>query len=190
MKTSLIPIPEGIVPTPTIYTLSTEHSSSSYGIPVLVGPDGVAYGPGDIIPTGETAKTLVERIERGEGALFDFADGRARAFAEGLEFAGDCERDPVNLLAPHPFIEKFCIPSLQSMKHTPEQIAAAKALINAKLAVWNACYALEKLLGFDVDSNGDYLEETASDVDDAAGKRDAADYLDWLKEADEEKKES
>ena len=31
-------------------TLTTEHSQSSYGVPVLVMPDGGVYGPCDIIP--------------------------------------------------------------------------------------------------------------------------------------------
>lgn len=30
--------------------LTTEHSSSSYGIPVLVDEEGNAYGPSDILP--------------------------------------------------------------------------------------------------------------------------------------------
>ena len=31
-------------------TLTTEHSQSSYGVPVLVMPDGSVYGSCDIIP--------------------------------------------------------------------------------------------------------------------------------------------
>jgi hypothetical protein len=34
------------------YTLNTELSSSSYGIPVLVHPTGVTLGPDDILPEG------------------------------------------------------------------------------------------------------------------------------------------
>lgn len=32
------------------WSLSTSHAASSYGQPVLVRPDGVALGPGDITP--------------------------------------------------------------------------------------------------------------------------------------------
>ena len=32
------------------YFLSTTHARSSHGIPVLVGPDGTAYGADDILP--------------------------------------------------------------------------------------------------------------------------------------------
>jgi len=31
-------------------TLTTDHASSSYGVPVLVDLDGNGYGPSDIIP--------------------------------------------------------------------------------------------------------------------------------------------
>jgi hypothetical protein len=103
MTTTLIPVEDGKVPTPTIYTL---HAASS-GIPVLVAPDGAAYGPSDVLPTGETAKLLVERIERGQGALFDFTDGRARRHAEGIKYEGDTDHDPLNLLDPHPLVAAF-----------------------------------------------------------------------------------
>ena len=33
-----------------IYVLTTDHAASSYGFPVLVGPDGTAFGPEDHIP--------------------------------------------------------------------------------------------------------------------------------------------
>ena len=32
------------------FDLSTDHAASSYGIPVVVGGDGTAYGIGDILP--------------------------------------------------------------------------------------------------------------------------------------------
>lgn len=35
-------------------TLSTDHVASSYGRPVLV-IDGTAYGPGDVLPSGQLA---------------------------------------------------------------------------------------------------------------------------------------
>lgn len=37
------------------YALTTDHASSSYGMPVLVGPNGTAYGPEDTLPNGEIA---------------------------------------------------------------------------------------------------------------------------------------
>jgi hypothetical protein len=37
------------------YTLTTDHASSSYGAPVLVSPDGTAYGAMDTLPNGEAA---------------------------------------------------------------------------------------------------------------------------------------
>lgn len=40
-------------------TLSTAHSASSYGIPVLV-IDGEVYGPGDMTPAGMTGAELVQ----------------------------------------------------------------------------------------------------------------------------------
>ena len=33
------------------YCLTTEHAASSYGVPVLVDEDGIAYGPADIVTT-------------------------------------------------------------------------------------------------------------------------------------------
>lgn len=42
-------------------TLTTEHAASSYGIPVLVVGE-TAYGPGDVLPTGETARAFVGRF--------------------------------------------------------------------------------------------------------------------------------
>ncbi len=40
--------------------LTTEHAASSYGLPVLV-LGGTAYGPGDVLPSGETAAEYVGR---------------------------------------------------------------------------------------------------------------------------------
>lgn len=39
-------------------TLTTDHPAASYGLPVLV-VDGEAYGPGDTLPSGDTAAALV-----------------------------------------------------------------------------------------------------------------------------------
>lgn len=36
------------------WKLTTEHAASSYGIPVLVAPDGTAYGKSDVLPSGST----------------------------------------------------------------------------------------------------------------------------------------
>ena len=35
------------------YTLTTNHAASSHGQPVLIAPDGKAYGPGDVVPWQE-----------------------------------------------------------------------------------------------------------------------------------------
>jgi len=43
-----------------VYRLTTNHSASSYGIPVLVGESGDAYGVCDHLPTGETGGELVD----------------------------------------------------------------------------------------------------------------------------------
>jgi hypothetical protein len=48
------------------YTLTTDHAASSYGLPVLVC-DGEAYGPGDILPSGESAAEWVTRWMRSPG---------------------------------------------------------------------------------------------------------------------------
>ncbi len=44
------------------YELTTEHSQSSYGVPVLV-IDGVAYGAMDKLPNGEIAFYFVQKLE-------------------------------------------------------------------------------------------------------------------------------
>lgn len=46
------------------YILTTEHSTSSYGIPVLVDTTtGEAYGQGDILPDGTPASELYRKLE-------------------------------------------------------------------------------------------------------------------------------
>ncbi|MBU4056231.1 MAG: hypothetical protein KKA41_17890 [Proteobacteria bacterium] len=46
------------------YILTTEHSTSSYGIPVLVDTaTGEAYGRGDILPDGTPASELYRKLE-------------------------------------------------------------------------------------------------------------------------------
>lgn len=45
---------------PETLTLTTAHSASSYGRPVLV-IDGDAYGPADLVPSGITAADLVRQ---------------------------------------------------------------------------------------------------------------------------------
>ncbi|TKJ35805.1 MAG: hypothetical protein CEE38_14470 [Planctomycetes bacterium B3_Pla] len=45
------------------YTLTTEHSQSSYGQPVLVDLDtGQAYGVADVLPDGRPAIELYEEL--------------------------------------------------------------------------------------------------------------------------------
>ena len=97
-------IANNIIPTPTIYTLTTDHAASSYRIPVLVDADGNAYGPSDTLPSGESARSFVERIEAGKGELFTFEDGRAPQHAEGIK---DSSGDMTDLLNPSPFVTLF-----------------------------------------------------------------------------------
>lgn len=54
------------------WRLTTEHAASSYGVPVLVDPEGVAYGPADMLPLSAMAamrgiaiSTLKSRAEAG-----------------------------------------------------------------------------------------------------------------------------
>lgn len=42
------------------FKLTTDHAASSYRIPVLVGGDGIAYGPADRLPDGQLAGSLVK----------------------------------------------------------------------------------------------------------------------------------
>lgn len=81
--------------TVTNYVLSTARSES---IPVLV-VDGVDYGPGDTLPSGETARDMVSRV---------YANGHGR---EGIVFEGEGsdEYDPEDLLAEHPFVTAFTV---------------------------------------------------------------------------------
>jgi len=63
------------------WRLTTDHADSSYGQPVLVDPDGVAYGPGDIRrriyqadlarEEGVTPAAITGRINRGTLPPFD-----------------------------------------------------------------------------------------------------------------------
>ena len=46
------------------YELSTEHSASSYGIPVLVDKETKkTYGRGDLLPDGRPAIAVIEELE-------------------------------------------------------------------------------------------------------------------------------
>ncbi len=88
------------------WRLTTDHPTSSYGQPVLVDPDGVAYGPGDIRKRiyqadlarelGVTPAAITGRISRGTLPEFDGKDeqGRGYWFAATIENevgAGDSE---------------------------------------------------------------------------------------------------
>lgn len=67
------------------------------------------------------------------------------------------------------------------MEYTPAHIEAAKAVIRAKLALWDACAKLEDLTGFDAPPEGEALEDICSGLHpDEAGEF-AAEYLDALK---------
>lgn len=51
---------DGEIPVWVTYSLTDEHAQSSYGRPVLVGPDGTAYGPDDRLPNGDWAALAVQ----------------------------------------------------------------------------------------------------------------------------------
>jgi hypothetical protein len=44
------------------YRLTRDHAASSYGEPVLVGPDGTAYGEADTLPDGRPAADVMTEI--------------------------------------------------------------------------------------------------------------------------------
>lgn len=79
------------------WRLTTDHSASSYGQPVLVDPEGTAYGPGDIRKRiyqadlarelGVTTAALRGRIDRGTLPAYDGTDeqGRGYWYASTLE---------------------------------------------------------------------------------------------------------
>lgn len=72
------------------WRLTTDHPASSYGRPVLVDPDGIAYGPGDIRKRiykadfarmiGATPAAVAGRISRGTLPSFDGVDERGREY--------------------------------------------------------------------------------------------------------------
>lgn len=80
-------------------TLTTNHPSSSYGIPVLVDENGNAYGPADRIKTTETAAEFVRRAQKGRLRLERFSPDSAPSLVEHL-VVDDPEIDPVDVLAP------------------------------------------------------------------------------------------
>jgi len=78
------------------WRLTTDHADSSYGQPVLVDPDGVAYGPGDIRrriyqadlarEEGVTPAAITGRINRGTLPPFDGVEqGRGYWYPATLE---------------------------------------------------------------------------------------------------------
>jgi len=72
------------------WRLTTDHPASSYGQPVLVDPDGIAYSPGDIRKRiyqadvarqlGVTAAAITGRIQRGTLPPVDGVDAQGRGF--------------------------------------------------------------------------------------------------------------
>ena len=62
--------------------LTTEHSASSYGMPVLV-VDGQAYRPGNILPSGNFAGDLVMRFQNDD----DPGAGQWHQSKEALDLA-------------------------------------------------------------------------------------------------------
>ena len=67
------------------WTISTEHPASSYGLAVLVAPDGSPRGMGDMLTTREAAQVLGLSLSRVQDYI---ADGRLAAEKHG----------PVNLV--------------------------------------------------------------------------------------------
>lgn len=79
------------------WRITTDHAASSYGQPVLIDPDGNAYGPGDIRKRvyqadlarelGVTPAAITGRITRGTLPPFDGHDeqGRGYWFAATIE---------------------------------------------------------------------------------------------------------
>ena len=57
------------------YMLTTDHAASSYGSPVLVAPDGVAYGPLDTLPNGQSAWWEVEHANWHDASVDEMALG-------------------------------------------------------------------------------------------------------------------
>lgn len=46
------------------YHLTTEHTSNNYGNPLLVDDDGKAYGPDELLPSGDlSADYVVEHMQ-------------------------------------------------------------------------------------------------------------------------------
>lgn len=72
------------------WRITTDHPASSYGQPVLVDPDGNAYGPGDIRKRiyqadlarqlGITRGAIQDRVKRGTLPPFDGYDEGGRGY--------------------------------------------------------------------------------------------------------------
>lgn len=72
------------------WRITTDHASSSYGQPVLVDPDGRAYGPGDIRTRlyqadvarklGVTPQAVIGRLSRGTLPAYDGHDESGRGY--------------------------------------------------------------------------------------------------------------
>lgn len=72
------------------WRITTDHAASSYGQPVLVDPDGNAYGPADIRKRvyqadladkiGVTRGAIQDRIRRGTLPDFDGRDDKGRGY--------------------------------------------------------------------------------------------------------------
>ena len=74
------------------YTLTTNHSASSYGQPVLVDETGRAFGPADIVVPesgkGFFAATTAADVVR--AAYGNWADGHAEDAAMDIDRAHEC----------------------------------------------------------------------------------------------------
>jgi hypothetical protein len=58
------------------WRLTTDHPASSYGQPVLVSPDGIPFGPGDIVAFSEvmTGPEAAEKWGVGESTIRNYAN--------------------------------------------------------------------------------------------------------------------
>lgn len=83
------------VPLHNGWRMTAEHSQSHYGIPVLVGPDGLAYGTHDLVTLpmaaamrGMKTRTLTKRAEAGKVTCIKRGSWRYLTAAQALAMPG------------------------------------------------------------------------------------------------------
>lgn len=82
--------------TKEMFTLTTNRAESSHGIPVLTDANGTAYGPADILPSGESARSLVSRLSTGHSRCTLNSAG----ISVPIELLTVDGADPIELLGP------------------------------------------------------------------------------------------